>query len=36
MGECQKWGKEYYFYTKLLIPLESDAKQVIKLGEIVY
>ena len=35
-GECQKWGKEYYFYTKLLIPLESDAKQVIQLGEIAY
>ena len=35
-GECQKWGKEYYFYTNLNMVLEADAKQVIKLGEIAY
>ena len=35
-GECQKWGKEYYFYTNLNLALEADAKQVIKLGEIAY
>ena len=35
-GECQKWGKEYFFYTNLNIALEADAKQVIKLGEIAY
>ena len=29
MGECKNGVKEYYFYTKLLIPLESNAKQVI-------
>ena len=35
-GECQKWGKEYYFYTNLNIALEADAKQIIKKGEIAY
>ena len=35
-GVCQKWGKEYYFYTNLNMALEVDAKQVIKLGEIAY
>ena len=35
-GECQKWGKEYFFYTNLNISIEADAKQVIKLGEIAY
>ncbi len=36
-GECQRWGKEYYFDTKLLgIPLEYTAKQIINFGEIAY
>ena len=35
-GECQKWGKEFYFYTDLKIPLEETAKQVISFGEIAY
>ncbi|MBF95807.1 MAG: hypothetical protein CFH34_01728 [Alphaproteobacteria bacterium MarineAlpha9_Bin4] len=35
-GECQKWGKEFYFYTHLKIPLEETAKQVISFGEIAY
>ena len=35
-GDCQKWGKEYYFYTKLKIPIEKNAKQIINIGEIVY
>ena len=35
-GVCMKWGKEYYFHTNLIIPLEAGAKQVITLGEIAY
>ncbi len=35
-GNCKKWGKEFYFYTKLNIPLEIDAKQIVRLGEIAY
>ena len=35
-GDCIKWGKEYYFHTNLIIPLEADSKQVITLGEIAY
>ena len=35
-GKGHKWGKEYYFYTKLNIKLESDARDVISKGEIAY
>ena len=35
-GEAQKWGQEYYFYTKLKIPAEETAKQIINFGEIAY
>ena len=35
-GKAEKWGKEYYFYTNLNLPLETNAKQIISLGEIAY
>ena len=35
-GIPSKWGKEYYFYTQLKLPIESSAKQVIEFGEIAY
>lgn len=35
-GVCHKWGKEYYFYTKLKIPKENSAKEIINFGEIAY
>ena len=35
-GRCNIWGKEFYFYTHLKIPLEETAKQVISFGEIAY
>ena len=35
-GVCQKWGKEYYFYTQLKIPIENSSKQIIDFGEIAY
>ena len=35
-GVCNSWGKEFYFYTKLNIPLEKTAKQIVEFGEIAY
>ena len=35
-GIPSKWGKEYYFYTQLKLPIENTAKQVIEFGEIAY
>ena len=35
-GDCQKWGKEFFFFTNLSIPEEDDAKQIINFGEIAY
>lgn len=35
-GASNKWGKEYYFYTFLKLPIEDAAKQIINLGEIAY
>ncbi len=36
VGNSIKWGKEYYFYTKLKIEPEKNAKNIITKGEIAY
>ncbi len=35
-SDVHLWGEEVYFYTNLTSELESDAKDVISLGEIAY
>ena len=35
-GRCNIWGKEFYFYTKLNIPIEKDASNIIEKGELAY
>ncbi len=35
-GECNTWGKEYYFYTDLNIKIENNATNIVSKGEIAY
>ena len=35
-SQVQKWGDEIFFNTNITIPLENDARDVVKLGEIAY
>ena len=35
-GSAQVWGEEVYFYFDVELPLESDSRDVLEIGELGY